>query len=298
MGHTHRHISHASTLPRKTFASFASFVVQSLLLSPALAAGPVLFDAHLHYNADHREALPPARVVEILEGNGVAGAVVTGSPPETVLALHDRAPGTVVPLLGVYREPGDKQDWHQDPGLAARVKAMLDEGPWRGIGELHLFAPHRHSPVLAALVDLAADRGLVLQMHCDPAVIDTIFEQRPDVTVLWAHAGRYPYPPLLRDYLGRHPTLYADLSMRDERLVKGGTLDPGWELLLLEFPDRFMVGVDTFSTGRWQDFADHVSQTRAWLALLPEDIARAIACTNAARLFQLPVCGRGVQEKQ
>ena len=82
-------------------------------------------------------------------------------------------------------------------------------------------------------------------MHCDPAVIDSLFAHSPNAQVIWDHAGTYPYPQLLRDYLDRYPRLYVDLSVRDERIAPNGELDPDWENLLWEYPDRFLIGVDT-----------------------------------------------------
>jgi predicted TIM-barrel fold metal-dependent hydrolase len=188
-------------------------------------------------------------------------------------------------MLGVYRTPADKATWMDDAGLPERVEQTLAGGPWRGVGELHLFAEDRRSPVFLRIVERVTARGLPLQLHCDPAVIDTLFEQVPEATVIWAHAGAYPYPPLLRDYLQRYPGLHVDLSVRDPRVAPEGELDPQWELLLIEYSGRFVIGVDTYSTERWHAFAEVVSQIRTWLDQLPEAVSAAIAYRNAARLF-------------
>lgn len=262
-------------------SSLASLVL--VCLGMAVQAGTPLFDAHLHDNAV--DGLPPHAVLETLERNGVSRAAVTSTPPERVLDLHRLAPARIVPFLGVYRSPADKETWHGDESLPARVETALHEGPWRGVGELHLFADARHSPVFRRIVELVAARGLILLLHADPAVIDAVFEQAPAARVIWAHAGAYPYPPLLNDYLRRYPGLYADLSMRDERIAPGGQLDPSWESLLLEWSGRFLVGVDTFSLGRWRDYDGHVGQIRSWLAQLPNEVAMDIAYRNAQRLF-------------
>lgn len=262
-----------------------SAAVLLLLLAPLLRAEPWLFDAHLHYSAPDAARLTPAQVIELLERNRIERAVVTGTPPQQVLALHAHAPARIVPILGVYRSPGDKERWARDPGLPAWVEAQLRSGPWRGVGELHLFADERSSPVFLGIVDLAAERGLPLMMHCDPAVIDALFARAPQAKVVWAHAGAYPYPPLLRDYLERYPNLYVDLSMRDERVALAGRLDPEWELLLIEYAERFMIGVDTFSTGRWESFDAAASGIRAWLDQLPPETARRIGLENAARVW-------------
>ncbi|HDP89691.1 MAG TPA: amidohydrolase [Thioalkalivibrio sp.] len=270
---------------------FPRLFASLLLLGPSLAASAQpLFDAHLHYNAEDARQYTPAQIGEILARHDVRAAVVTSRPPDAVLALHRAIPGRIVPLLGVYRQPADKQDWHQDTGLPTRVAQALEDGPWAGVGELHLFAPERASPVFRRIVELATAHGLPLQLHTDPATLDTVFGFAPQATVLWAHAGAYPYPPLLRDYLDRYPNLYIDLSVRDDRIAPAGRLDPDWELLLVEFPDRFLVGVDTFSTGRWSEYGAVAAQIRGWLSQLPPEVAARLACGNAARLFAMDAC--------
>lgn len=275
-----------ATVARATTRRLAVAVlcIGGLLTGPA-AAAPPLFDAHLHYNDEHARRYPPAQILRTLRENGVVRAVVTARPPEQALALYRQDPQRIIPLLGVYRDLAEKQTWMQDDGLPGRVEQALSDGPWRGVGELHIFAGQRRSPVFLRIVELATAHDLPLLMHCDPAVIDALFEHAPAATVVWAHAGAYPYPALLRDYLQRYPRLYIDLSVRDDRIAPDGELDADWELLLLEHPQRFLVGVDTFRTERWARFGEVAAIMRAWLAQLPTDVARLIARDNGERVF-------------
>jgi predicted TIM-barrel fold metal-dependent hydrolase len=165
------------------------------------------------------------------------------------------------------------------------VEAALEQGIWRGIGELHIFADQRHSPVFRRVVEIAAREGLPLQVHGDPAVIDTLYDIAPDLPVIWAHAGTHPCPGLIADYLRRYPALSVDLSVRDERIAPGGRLAAEWRDLFLDHPERFMVGVDTFSVRRWERFDAVADGIRAWLAQLPPDVAARLAYGNAAELF-------------
>jgi hypothetical protein len=252
---------------------------------PAVATQP-LFDAHLHFNADAASRYAPAQIITTLEHNGIRRAAVTSMPPGNVLHLYNAAPGLIIPVLGVYRGAEDKETWTQDAGLPARLERMLRDGPWRGVGELHLFAEQRRNPVFLRIVELANRHDLPLLLHCDPAVIDSLYEHSPAASVVWAHAGAYPYPDLLRDYLDRYPRLFIDLSMRDAHIAPEGVLDPEWERLLWEYPDRFMVGVDTFSVARWSEYDEAATRIRHWLAQLPEAVATRIAHRNAAAVFK------------
>ena len=256
-----------------------------LWAASALAVEP-LFDAHLHYSAEDAQQFTPAEIIAILDRNRIMRAVVTGTPAEHTAALFKHAPTRIVPFLGVYRSAADKTGWPQDDGLPARVEQALESGIWRGIGELHLFADDRDSPVFRRLVEIATRRDLPLLIHGDPAVIDRLYEIAADATVIWAHAGAYPYPELIADYLARHPRLFVDLSVRDARIAPEGRLAEKWRLLFLAHPKRFMIGVDTFSVARWRAFDSVTADIRAWLAQLPPDIAAQLARENALALFE------------
>jgi len=273
-------------MPRRYSRTHSLLIVLSFMAinSSVLAVAPV-FDAHLHYNKEDTVRYLPEDILSILSENSVDRAVVTGRPASLAMQLQELAPHRIIPILGVYRNLADKSTWMYDNSLPVRVEQQLAKQFWRGIGELHIFARDRHSPVFLRLVELAAARRIPLLMHCDPVVIDALFEHASDVTVIWAHAGAYPYPPLLRDYLERYPGLHMDLSVRDERIAPSGEIESSWELLLMEFPDRFLVGVDTYSTARWKDYPKAISRTRAWLKQLPPEAAAAISRENAERLF-------------
>lgn len=265
--------------------SWAILLVWSCWLLPAGLAAQPLFDAHLHYSAADAERYTPADILAILDRNGIQRALVSGTPNDHTAALHRHAPQRIVPFLGLYRDADDKIPWPGDDTLPARVEAALEQGIWRGIGELHLFAGQRHSPVFRRIVEIAAREGLPLQVHGDPAVIDTLYDIAPGQPVIWAHAGTFPCPELLADYLRRYPALSVDLSVRDGRIAPEGVLAEEWRLLFQDFPDRFMVGVDTFSLRRWERFDGVVADMRAWLAQLPPEVVRRLAHDNAAALL-------------
>jgi len=254
------------------------------LLPASLGAEP-LFDAHLHYSATDATQFNPQQIIARLERNGIEQAVVSGTPATHTASLYRQAPGRIVPLLGVYRSHDEKITWPDDASLPARVEAALNTGSWRGIGELHIFAGDRHSPVFRRIIEIATQRRLPLQIHGDPAVIDTVYDVSPSQAVIWAHAGTFPYPDLVADYLQRYPALTIDLSVRDDRIAPDGRISDDWYELFIRFPDRFMVGVDTFSLSRWQHFDAAVATIRQWLEQLPDHVARQLAYDNAAALF-------------
>ena len=56
---------------------------------------------------------------------------------------------------------------------------------------------------------------------------------------------------------------------------------PAWREAFTEFPDRFMVGTDTFTPERWHYIVPHADFSRGWLADLPPPLAERIAWRNA-----------------
>jgi len=260
-----------------------------LLLLPIYISAEPIFDTHLHYSGQDTRQFSPRDIIDILARNEVHHAVVTSAPASHTLDLYHHALKdkrvNIIPLLGAYRDHGDKANWTKDLRLPERIEAALQQGKWQGIGELHIFANDRHSPVLRRIVELATAYKLPLLLHCDPAVIDSVYEISANQTVIWAHAGTFPYPELVADYLERYPALMVDLSVRDERIAPNGQISDEWYELFVKKPRRFMIGVDTFSTSRWHDFDKVVKTINQWLSQLPDDVAQQLRYSNASSLY-------------
>jgi hypothetical protein len=64
------------------------------------------------------------------------------------------------------------------------------------------------------------------------------------------------------------------------------SVDPAWREAFEEFPQRFMIGTDTFTPERWHYIVPHADWTRAWLADLPLPLAERLAWRNADALLR------------
>jgi len=104
--------------------------------------------------------------------------------------------------------------------------------------------------------------------------------------VIWAHTG-IGGPPASRvdQLLARYPLLAGELSYRPGLTCEGGKLCPEWRQLLLKYPDRFVIGSDTWVNQRWMYYDELMAGYRTWLGDLPEAVARRIAWDNAAGWF-------------
>ena len=83
----------------------------------------------------------------------------------------------------------------------------------------------------------------------------------------------------------KYPLLMGELSYRPGLTCAGGLLCPEWRALLLRYPDRFMLGSDTWVNQRWLQYDSLMQGYRTWLGDLPPDVARKIAWSNGASLF-------------
>lgn len=133
-------------------------------------------------------------------------------------------------------------------------------------------------PVVHRIVRLARQHGLMLHAHSDAEAVERLFRQDPEARIIWAHAGYEP-PLRVHEMLERYPTLWAELSSRDD-VAPNGRLAAEWRALLLEFPERFMTGTDTFVPDRWGIISSYAGAVRTWLAELPPEIAERIAYKN------------------
>ncbi len=242
-----------------------------------------IFDAHLHYSHDAWEVVPPAAFIDLLNKAGVRRAMVSSSNNEGTRMLQDIAPDRIIPELRPYRSRGQLSSWLRDPTVLPFLEDLLSKRKYVAIGEFHVFGADADLPNVRGIVELAKKHGLFLHSHSDAAAVERHFQQDPDARVLWAHSG-FDQPGKVREMLRRYPNLYCDLAFLTAH-ASNGKVTPGWREAFLEFPDRFMVGTDTFTPERLHYIVEHARWSRQWLSDLPRDVAEKIGYRNGERLF-------------
>jgi hypothetical protein len=252
---------------------------------PGLAGAAELpiFDAHVHYSHDAWSVVPPAEAVAILRKAGIKRVLLSSSDDEGTRKLMAEAPDLIAPALRPYRKRGELGTWMKDPDALRYVEDLLRTHTYVAIGEFHLYGADADLPIPRRIVELARQHGLLLHAHSDVDALERIFKQDPGARVLWAHAG-FESVDRVREMLRKHKNLWADLALRSEQ-GSGGRVSPEWREAFEEFPDRFMVGTDTWVPERWHYIPDHAAFSRAWLSDLPRDVAERIAWKNAETLF-------------
>lgn len=185
-------------------------------------------------------------------------------------------------------------------------------------------------PLALLLVDIAAGYDVVVDFHFDPVVEDMSLPKRfsspPNPSILrsnmaaferllahnrkarivWAHAGSdqigHWTVDLSRELLRKHPNLYMSLRMAggvpwNRPLDESSVIKPEWLKLFQEFPDRFVIGTDSFyaspnvmGSGPGMVFSRKTMSregSKTLLTALPFDLAQKIGYENAIRIYRL-----------
>jgi hypothetical protein len=266
---------------RLLFASVAFLAVAAT--TSARAEDMPIFDAHLHYSHDAWKVVPPNAFIELLKKGGIRRAMVSSSNNEGTKMLQDVAPHMIVPELRPYRSRGEIGTWAKDPTVIPFLEDLLSKRKYVAIGEFHIYGDEAALPNMRKVVELAKKHGLFLHSHSDSAAVEHHFQQDPDAKVLWAHSG-FERPENVRAMLRKHKNLWCDLAFLTSH-ASNGKVAPGWREAFLEFPDRFMVGTDSFTPERLHYIVEHARWSRQWLADLPRDVAEKIGYRNGERLF-------------
>ncbi len=262
-------------------------------------SGP-LFDAHLHYNEEAYQGPHPLDdVLARMQRNGVRAIVANSRPNDGTKSLagaqaQTRVAGvTVVPFIRLYRNRADYDNWFRDESIYTMVLTEFARGtaagPYRGIGEFHLYdSANANGPVAKKLMQFAAEKQLAVLAHVDDVAIDLLMAHAPGARLIWAHTGIGGVPAArVQALLDKYPRLMGELSYRPGLTCGEGSLCPEWRALLLKYPDRFLIGSDTWVNQRWMYYDELMRGYRRWLGDLPPEVARRIAWDNGANLFQL-----------
>lgn len=138
--------------------------------------------------------------------------------------------------------------------------------------------------------------------------LEHLLQHNPKAKIVWDHGGSDQIgettPQLVSGMMDRYPNLYMSLrpvpppAPAMNKLFSAQKLDPGWADAISRHSDRFFIGTDTFfvpshikSNAAPAEFSrqnEHkLRATRAFLALLPADLARKVAYENAERIYKL-----------
>lgn len=279
----------------------------------AEAAAIPIIDAHFHVMM----WIDAPSLVEHMDRNHIsmAGGVGGGSLP-TIVALGERfiRPTGMGAWLGLHRKL-DAADFENPETPAVRsalamIEADLRDRGARVIGEIHVnaltttqepanrFKTPADSATLKAIFALAGQHGRPLNVHAQwdtdtVQQLERLADSFPSARLVLAHCGSNSTAGDVREMFERHANVCCDLSARGSPPLRGRTvifseagLDPRWQRLIEDYPDRFVVGIDTVHD--WQEYDGVVRAIRrGLLAHLSPETARRVASGNAEEWFGL-----------
>lgn len=246
---------------------------------------PVIHDAHIHYDADVWQVLPVTDALDMLKEQNIHRALVSATPTEGAEKLYQADPDRVIPMLRPYRNWRHRYYWFKDPDLKSYLLMHLEKAPYRGFGEFHVFGKDADTAPVDEMIALARERKLVLHPHTDLEGMRIILSKASDIVVMWAHGGFDVGLEVLQELLEKHPKFYIELSLREGMLDGEQRLTSKWKKLLINYPKRFLVGMDTYKPSRWASLPEIAAESRGWLKQLPDDVAADIARNNLDGLF-------------
>lgn len=162
-----------------------------------------------------------------------------------------------------------------------------------------------------ASVAMRHDVPVVIHMEAYPELLEQlerVLKELPRFKLVWAHGCGRLNPTKIREILERNPALYCDLSnmtntggygsgwpraeLFTSKMEEGGVFLEPYKKVILNFPDRFFVGMDVAHQSRWvmqegNTFEKRVQRTRELLGQLPLETARKLAFENAIQIFKL-----------
>lgn len=179
-------------------------------------------------------------------------------------------------------------------------------------------------PLFLLLADIAARHGVPIDFHMEAVVTDfnvpqwlmgrsannprqvrrniAAFERllahNRGAKIVWAHAGmdttHQRSPELMRQLFRRHPNLYASIKVATIPQTpnwvarRGAGLNPRWRRVMVEFPDRFVIGTDAFyQAGQLRRTPQSSELALEVLKHLPRQVARKVAHLNAQALYRV-----------
>jgi Amidohydrolase len=246
-----------------------------------------IFDAHLHYNWEPKPHYSVDEVLALFRKHRVTGILATSRPNTGTYALVDAKPEglQVVPFIRPYRVRADIQTWFGDPFIFDLVQDEFKRGYYRGIGEFHISGKAAEGEWVKKTVDFAVANDLYLHAHADDIAVEILMRHNPRARIIWAHTGFGLSTDRVTEMLSKYPKLWGELSYRGGIVDGSGKLTAEWRALFERYPDRFLLGSDTWINERWESYGEIMAGYRGWLAQLSPTIAAQIASGNARALF-------------
>jgi len=279
--------------------------------------GLEFWDSHGHLHSEYpdewvdtlAERMPTCNVRKAsLTGIGL----LSDHEDEDVLRGYEKYPDLFYPYLCNF-DP-------DDPKSIDYVKHELDNGPWRGVGELFLdttdtvcaniplrdgsVKKHPYpvpkdksdSRVFGEVFDLCAEKGLLVFIHCERLkFLCEVLPRHRETQFLAAHCDYRCDADNARRMIEEHPNVTCDVGpvlkhMRHKNPEDTASvaLHEAWRQMMVDFPERICLGTDFVSWAALEKSAYNkvYDAFPELVGHLPIEHARLIAGGNYERLME------------
>jgi predicted TIM-barrel fold metal-dependent hydrolase len=316
-GNSSLSVARARGIVRVTRAAIGTIVVTLLAMIsfPGGSHARELYFIDAHSQIDRQTQ--PDTVTKLLEQSGVRETILSSTgnaSQDKVLSLAQRNPTKIIAAVRTkdYKGPA--------------VEGQVRSGKYGAMAEVLVYhvAKDMSNGRQMRAVDLEPDDpsvlfalDLAIRNHW-PFIIHIEFAAAPPaqrtalMNKLEALMTKYADEPFALIHMGQlnasevgrliaaHPNAYFIASTSNPitahrggqpwtNMFAGRHLAPEWKALLVDHPDRFLLGFDNVVANNWgPEYLDQIALWRGALADLPDDAADAFAHGNAERLWHLP----------
>lgn len=277
----------------------------------------VISDAHGHFKGQQAD---PDGTIRAMDENNIDVVLLWvkhqgGWKDSDTLNFSNKYPGRVIPGIAFQTKGWSKQK----NSFMESVREKASSGNFKALGEVsvrgkiggNLNSPP-DSPLLKEVLDISEKYGLPVTFHHNPyqrnggkyertdeyeTFIEETLSHNTKAVILWAHWCGQSTPDAARKLLQRFPNLYCELAWLHKPLSYVATrlvdenkrFIAGWKKLIEEFPDRFVVGIDSSATPKnLDDYSKRVGKIRTALGGLAPETAAKVATKNMHRIFRFP----------
>lgn len=304
------------------------FLLLSFLFTPsqALTAKEIpIIDAHSQ--VDHKTDL--AKVVELMDSAGVSKTILSGRAKidqDEIVSLAKEHPTKIIPAVrtkfGSYiknkneyfqtlKSQSNSNDFaamaetllfHARKG-ASSPKIVVEPDDRRVKSTVEVCLTHNW-PFIAHIE--FADLGNKRQEFMDK--FEEMLLSNPDLPFVLIHMGQLNEDEVKR-LIETHSNIYFMTSHANPIYLSGNDgknaefpwvnmfdsktagyeLKEEWKTLIIQYPDRFILGIDIVTSYQWRSdfYVDQVNLWKQELLKLPDDIAHRLAHENAERLWAI-----------
>ncbi|MFJ8913939.1 amidohydrolase family protein [Amycolatopsis sp. NPDC102389] len=184
-----------------------------------------------------------------------------------------------------------------EPGALSVVDGALRAGARCFKAHVQVGAYDPRDELLDGVWGALADAGVPVVVHCGHGplkgaytglrLFEEILVRHPRLTLVLAHAGM-PEIDFAFELAGKYSRVYLDTTMVGvEFTSRGNPLPPDWQDLLVEFPDRVVLGTDFPNIP--YSYATQLQAIAGWAAddRLGEPFLRAVLHDTPAKLLSV-----------